>query len=207
MMYILVAIHSHFFISSNILAFSVPNESYSRNASSSLNLISAFLLIGVSSSTFHYFVIFWQNAILDFIDVLLFMRYKRLKQVNFMRLLNTQMQFKQKTPDNNNGRKKKRQKYKQWFTKHYTENKRSCNTNQHKKMGMGDSSTPEGFSVLAPQVAPVKARHDTLVEKVISDNEEGTGLWLRQTEHIRRHLCHIYSVNWTKLGKTNNRQF
>jgi hypothetical protein len=25
-------------------------------------------------------------------------------------------------------------------------------------------------------VAPVKARHDTLVEKVISDNEEGTGL-------------------------------
>ena len=107
MMYILVAIHSHFFISSNILAFSVPNESYSRNASSSLNLISAFLLIGVSSSTFHYFVIFWQNAILDFIDVLLFMRYKRLKQVNFMRLLNTQRQFKQKTPDNNNGRKKK----------------------------------------------------------------------------------------------------
>ena len=43
-------------------------------------------------------------------------------------------------------------------------------------MGMGDSRTPEGFSVLAPQVAPVKARHDTLVEKVISDNEEGTGL-------------------------------
>ena len=43
-------------------------------------------------------------------------------------------------------------------------------------MGMGDSSTPEGFSVLAPQVAPVKASRVTLVEKVISDNDEGTGL-------------------------------
>jgi hypothetical protein len=53
---------------------------------------------------------------------------------------------------------------------------RYCNTNQHKKMGMGDSRTPEGFSGLAPQVAPVKASRVTLVEKVISDNDEGTGL-------------------------------
>ena len=43
-------------------------------------------------------------------------------------------------------------------------------------MGMGDSRAPEGYSVLAPQVAPVKARRVTPVEKVISDNEEGTGL-------------------------------
>jgi len=33
--------------------------------------------------------------------------------------------------------------------------KRSCNTNQHKTLGVGDWRAPEGYSVPAPQVAPV----------------------------------------------------
>ena len=166
MMYILVAIHSHFFISSNILAFSVPNESYSRNASSSLNLISAFLLIGVSSSTFHYFVIFWQNAILDFIDVLLFMRYKRLKQVNFMRLLNTQMQFKQKTPDNNNGRKKKDRSTNNDLQNTTQKTKDPATRTNTQKWGWGGGLTcpRRVFSSCSTS----GTRRVTLVEKVIS---------------------------------------
>ena len=64
------------------------------------------------------------------------------------------MQFKQKTPDNNNGRKKKDRS----TTNDLQNTTQKTKILQHEptqKMGMGDSRAPEGYPVLAPQVAPV----------------------------------------------------
>jgi hypothetical protein len=73
-----------------------------------------------------------------------------------MRLLNTQMQFKQKTPDNNNGRKKKDRSTNNDLQNTTQKTKDPATRTNTQKWGWGgDSRAPEGYSVLAPQVAPV----------------------------------------------------
>ena len=65
------------------------------------------------------------------------------------------MQFKQKTPDNKNGRKKKYRSTNNDLQNATQKTKDPATRTNTQKMGMGDSRAPEGYSVLAPQVAPV----------------------------------------------------
>ena len=77
-----------------------------------------------------------------------------------------------------------KKKDKQWSTKHYTENYRSSNKNSPRCSGRVRSS----WSICGTR------RFTLVTNQLIVINEKITRLWLRQTEHIRGHLWHRYSV-------------
>ena len=96
------------------------------------------------------------------------MRYKRLKQVNFMRLLNTQMQFKQKTYIKGQTitmAERKRTEVQTMIYKTLHRKQKILQLEPTQKMGGGGLTCPRRvFSSCSTS----STRRVTLVEKVIS---------------------------------------